>query len=85
MNEFLELIDLAAEATYAATEDNMQSGPANMRDQQDDWREVEECLEYIESQNPTLAQYAEWLRTNEHVPQDLDVFEGTPYDDSHDH
>lgn len=52
----------------------MHTGPINIRDRGEDWKEVEECLVYIELQNPTHAEYVEWLESNEYVEQDLDAF-----------
>lgn len=70
-----DLFDLSAEGIIATTQEaDMHTGPINIRDRGEDWKEVEECLVYIELQNPTHAEYVEWLESNEYVEQDLDAF-----------
>ena len=50
----------------------MHSGPTDKRDAATDWREVEECLFWIEEINPTLREYERWLKLNDITAQDLE-------------
>ena len=54
----------------------MHSGPTNMRDTATDWKEIEECMEFIEQETPTHAEYVAWLeqRPYANVPLDASSF-----------
>lgn len=52
----------------------MHSSTHHMRDQEPEWRTLEECkLLHCSRIDPALADYISWLNANEHTEQDLAV------------